>query len=324
MAELVCLDDATPLEPGSERRPSAVVVGNFDGVHRGHQAIAALTLGAAREGGLVPALLTFDPHPGETLGAGAPPVLTTLERKAELCGRLGIERVVARAFDASFATWSPERFARELLAVRLVAKVVVVGDNFRFGAGRTGDLALLTSLGRELGFEVRVSPMSEDAGGAFSSTRARAAIAAGDLAAAESVLGRRHSLSGVVEAGDRRGRLLGFPTANLGGVVEMLPPDGVYAVAVDEGHPGRALALGVMNVGFRPTLGVPPRRTIEAHLFDLDRDLYGARLRVHLVVRLRGEMRFESLDALKAQIARDAERARACLAGVAPVNGAYG
>jgi riboflavin kinase/FMN adenylyltransferase len=306
---------------------TALVIGNFDGVHRGHQATAALAVEAASAHALVPALLTFDPHPIAVVGSDAPPVLTTLERKAELSLRLGIEHVVARDFDTSFATWSPERFARELVREALNARIVVVGDNFRFGSGRTGDFARLSELGTALGFESRVCPMLHDAHGPMSSTRARTAIAAGDLAEAELTLGRPHAISGVVEKGDARGRTLGFPTANLGAVPEMLPPNGVYAVAVDEVDPAgkaRARGLGVMNIGVRPTLAGEPKRTIEAHLLDVDRDLYGARLRVHLVARLRDEKRFGGLDALKAQIARDVESARKRLAGVLPLAGAYG
>jgi riboflavin kinase/FMN adenylyltransferase len=298
-----------------EAPPCTLVVGNFDGVHRGHQAVLHEAVDEARAAGLRACVLTFDPHPGAVVGPGAPPMLTTIERRAELLAELGVDRVYVRRFDAAFAAWSPERFARDLVADMLRARVVVVGANFRFGTKRAGDLALLRELGSQLGFEARVHAVATDARGPFSSTRAREAVAAGDLAEVGRVLARAHSLSGVVVRGDERGRTIGFPTANLGEVPELLPADGVYAVRVDESLGDgtvRPLAGGVTNVGVRPTVG-GARRTIETHLFDFARDLYGARLRVHLVTRLREEKKFASLDELKAQIARDAAQAREAL-----------
>ena len=187
-AALRILDDATPAGPLAEEG-CALVVGNFDGVHRGHQSVLTEAVEAARAAHLVPSVLTFDPHPAAVVGQGAPPMLTTLERRAELVGALGVERMYVRRFDAAFASWEPERFARELVAGALRARVVVVGQNFRFGAKRAGDLTLLRALGAQLGFEVRVHAIASDAQGPFSSTRAREAIAAGDLPAVEAVLG---------------------------------------------------------------------------------------------------------------------------------------
>jgi riboflavin kinase/FMN adenylyltransferase len=190
---------------------------------------------------------------------------------------------------------------------------VLVGENFRFGRGRAGDLARLEKLGTTLGFEARAVQLGGDASGAFSSSRIRSAIAEGDLDVAESLLGRPHALTGIVVRGDQRGRTIGVPTANLEGVVEVLPPNGVYACLVDRldaGGTARRLARGVANVGNRPT--VDAGFSVEAHLFDFDDDLYDARLRVHLVARLREERRLSGLDALKAQIQTDigdAERA---------------
>jgi riboflavin kinase/FMN adenylyltransferase len=233
-APVLALDDetfaASPAGP-----PCALVVGNFDGVHRGHQAVLRQVVSDARAAGLAACVLSFDPHPAAVVAGGAPPVLTTMARRAELMGDLGIDRVYVRRFDAAFAKWSPDRFARELLARDLRARIVVVGENFRFGARRAGDLDLLRDLGAELGFEAHAHPVAADAQGPFSSTRAREAIAAGDLDEALRVLGRSHELSGAVVHGEARGRRLGFPTANLGGVPEMLPPDGVYAVRVTGG-----------------------------------------------------------------------------------------
>jgi riboflavin kinase/FMN adenylyltransferase len=227
-----------------------------------------------------------------------------------------VERVWLRTFDAPFAAWSPERFARDLVVGALGARVVVVGQNFRFGARRAGDLTLLRDLGAQLGFEVRVHAIAADARGPYSSTRAREAIAAGDLAEATQVLGRPHALSGTVVRGDQRGRTIGFPTANLGDVAEMLPPDGVYAVRVeqiDEGGNSRPLGGGVTNIGMRPTVA-GTHRTVETFLLGFSGDLYGARLRLGLVGRVREEMRFAGLDALKAQIARDCAEAARLLA----------
>ena len=311
------LEGATP---ALASRARALVIGNLDGVHCGHQAIVKAAVAVARVRSLEPALLTFDPHPAAVLGSAPPALLTTLERKAELVQRLGVQRVFARTFDAGFAAWTPERFVRELLVSHLGAKAVFVGDNFRFGAGRAGDLAALQKLGAEAAFDAYGFAMLRDASGPLSSSRARADIAAGELEDARLILGRWHAICGLVIEGDRRGRTLGFPTANLADVPEALPPHGVYAVAVDEVMPdgARALALGVMNLGVRPTIGGPPKVSIEVHLFDLTRDLYGRRLRVHLVARLRDERRFDGLDALKAQIAQDARAARAALATVAP------
>ncbi|HEX3343837.1 MAG TPA: bifunctional riboflavin kinase/FAD synthetase [Polyangiaceae bacterium] len=310
-AALQILDDATP--PGPVAAEACVlVIGNFDGVHRGHQSVLTEAVEAARAQGLVPSVLTFDPHPAAVVGGGAPPVLTTLERRAELMGELGVERVYARRFDADFAGWGPERFARELVVEALRARAVVVGQNFRFGTKRAGDLALLRSLGAELGFEVRVHGIARDEKGPFSSTRAREAIAAGTLDEAERVLGRPHSLSGVVVHGQERGRTINVPTANIAPVAEMLPLDGVYAVRaelLEEDGEVVALPGGVTNIGVRPTVD-GTSRTVETYLLGFAGDLYDQRLRVHLVARLRGEQKFAGLEELKAQITRDCLEAR--------------
>jgi riboflavin kinase/FMN adenylyltransferase len=229
-------------------------------------------------------------------------------------GALGVERVYVRRFDTVFASWEPERFARALVAEALAARVVVVGQNFRFGIRRTGDLALLQSLGAELGFEVRVHAITSDARGRFSSTRAREAISAGDLDEVERVLGRPHALSGRVVHGAERGRTIQFPTANIA-PGEMLPPDGVYAVRVDRFDDDRAVTAlpgGVTNIGVRPTLG-GGARTVETYVLDFTGDLYGDRLRVHLMARLREERKFGDLEQLKMQITRDCDHARRTL-----------
>ena len=188
----------------------------------------------ARSLGLSANVLTFDPHPAGVVGGGAPQRLTTLERRAELVGELGIDRVYVRRFDTAFAAWQPERFARDLVVGALRAKIVVVGENFRFGAKRAGNLTLLRDLGAQLGFDVLVHAVASDAHGRYSSTRAREAVVAGNLEEVRRVLGRPHSVSGVVAHGDERGRTIGVPTANLADIPELLPPNGVYAVTVDQ------------------------------------------------------------------------------------------
>jgi len=311
-------------EPGQN---SLVVIGNFDGVHLGHRAVIEAALSEARGRGLRPLVLTFDPHPAEVLGGSARPPLTAVDRKLELIERIGPElKVVVEPFTVELSQFTPAEFAQRFLVELLSAKVVIVGDNFRFGHRRSGDLSVLVSLGRELGFEAHASSLIGDAQGPYSSTRVRAALASGQLAAVESVLGRPHSLSGTVVHGAQRGRTIGVPTANLGAVAEALPPYGVYAVLVDHVRDDSSLALGkgVANIGLRPT--VEAGFSVEVHLFDFAADLYGETLRVHLLAHLRDEQKFSGLPELKAQIARDIEQARSALASAKPdplANGAW-
>jgi riboflavin kinase/FMN adenylyltransferase len=303
------------------RDSRAIAIGNFDGVHRGHQAVLASVAADAHREGLKPCVLTFSPHPRSVLGRPVPPVLTCLARKRELIHRIDPSiDVRVWQFDREFASRTPEEFAAGVLHDALEAAVVVVGHNFRFGKDRAGGFDDLARLGEKLGFETRSHDLVGDEVGAWSSSRIRGAIARGELAEAERMLGRPHMLSGLVVQGDRRGRTIGFPTCNLAEVEEALPPFGVYAVLVDrlDASPGGAavLATGVANIGVRPTVGEETIPRVEVHLFDLAADLYGARLRVHLVAQLRLEQRFDGLEALRAQIARDATAARARLEGV--------
>ncbi len=301
-------------------RGRLIAIGNFDGVHLGHQALLADAAADARARDLETVLFTFDPHPAAVIGRTAPALLTPLARKIELATRAEPAlQIFVQRFDADFAAQSPRDFAAHVLVQKLSAKLVLVGNNFRFGKGRAGNFDTLTALGEQLGFETRSHPLVGDAAGTFSSTRAREAIATGNLEEASYILGRPHALSGLVIQGDKRGRTIGFPTANLDAVREALPPFGVYAVAVDRLQQGpnatgplvaSSLAAGVANIGVRPTVkqGAPP--SIEVHLFEVDADLYGAHLRVHLLHRLRGEQRFSGLEALKTQIVNDAAAAR--------------
>jgi riboflavin kinase/FMN adenylyltransferase len=316
---------ASALKAEQPGRGTLVAIGNFDGVHLGHRAVIEAALSEARGAELRPLVLTFDPHPAEVLGRGVRPPLTRLERKVELIERLGPElRVVVEPFTLELSQLTPEQFARDFVVELLGAKVVIVGENFRFGHARSGDLATLAGLGEQLGFQARASSLSGDADGPYSSTRARAALSAGDLSAVECVLGRPHSLSGTVVEGARRGRTIGVPTANLGGVSEALPPFGVYAVLVDRVTKSGASALGtgVANIGLRPT--VNGGFSVEVHVFDFAADLYGATLRVHLVARLRDERRFADLAELKAQIALDIGQSRNALADATPDPAARG
>ncbi len=296
------------------RRKNAIIIGNLDGVHRGHQAVLKQARAIADAKNLSTLVLTFDPHPNDVLRGWTPPRLATLERRVELLRRHGADQVVVEPFTSELAGFSPDRFAKELLAERLDARTVVVGENFRFGARRAGDLDALRRFGEKLGFDLEVAEVMGDDRGPYSSSRVRDAVLRGDLDEATHLLGRRHSLSGFVEQGDQRGRTIGFPTANIGGVTEVLPPHGVYAVFAGE-------RPGVMNLGVRPTVDGKTLR-LEVHLFDFDGDLYGAPMRVHLVKRIREEKKFAGLDELKAQIALDAEAARRALAGLTPGDGA--
>jgi len=281
-----------------------VAIGNFDGVHRGHQLVLRGAVEDARAAGLVATVLTFHPHPAAVLGRVPPPLLTRLERKRALLEALGVE-VVVRTFDAAFAALEPPAFAAQILARELGARRVVVGDNFRFGKGRSGDVGALRALGATLGFDVSTHDLAGDEAGPFSSTRARDALARGDLTELERVLGRPHRLRGTVVTGDRRGRTLGFPTANLGAVAEALPLFGVYAVRSGD-------RAGVANIGARPTVGGTEPR-VEVHFFDFEGDLYDQELDVDLLHFLRAEQRFAGLDELRAQIATDAAEARRLL-----------
>jgi riboflavin kinase / FMN adenylyltransferase len=294
-------------------------------VHRGHQALIAQTLGLAKEAGLAPLVLTFEPHPSQVLGRGALPALTSLERKVELLCRQSPELgVVVEPFTLPLAQMAPAEFAEQLLVQALGAKMVIVGENFRFGRARAGDFAELSRLGAELGFRAKAAELERDDSGPISSTRVRAALSAGELGQVEALLGRPHSLTGLVVPGQGRGRTIGVPTANLSELAEALPPHGVYAVLVDrKAEDGFvALAGGVANFGVRPTLGAGP--SFEAHLFDTSLDLYGQELRVHLLSRLREERKFSGVDELRAQIARDIEAARGLTAARKPDPSALG
>ncbi|HJL14804.1 MAG TPA: bifunctional riboflavin kinase/FAD synthetase [Sandaracinaceae bacterium LLY-WYZ-13_1] len=292
--------------------PATVVTpGNHDGVHLGHRALLDAARERAAPDGLTVTVLTFDPHPARVLAPDrAPPLLTTLERRMRLLRDLGADRVEVLRFDRARAGQAPEDFVREVLVDRLRARGLVVGPDFRFGRGAKGDAQTLRRMGGELGFDVREVGPVRLGGETVSSTRIRAALRDGDVAAASRLLGRLHDVDGTVVEGDRRGRTIGFPTANLDCAPVLLPSDGVYAV-VARPLDGGELLRGVANLGVRPT--VEAGRSVEAHFFDFGGDLYGQRLRLGFVARLRGEQKFDGLEALKAQIDADARGARAAL-----------
>ena len=290
----------------------AVSVGNFDGVHRGHQALAQAVVREARRGAGTAVVLSFDPHPSRVLAPErAPATLLTIPQRAELLGGLGIDRLAVLPFTAELSQYPPEGFAQRVLAGCLGARVVAVGANFRFGRGRVGDLAALTAFGATMGFRVLgLAPVLLD-DAPISSTRVREAVARGDCRAARELLGRRAFLDGVVVRGAGRGRALGLATANLDPLNETLPHAGVYACCARTLPAGDSLPA-VVNIGRRPTFG-GGAVTVEAHLLDFDGDLYGHVLRLEFEARLRDERRFDGPEALLAQVREDIAAARRLL-----------
>lgn len=290
--------------------PCVVAIGNFDGVHAGHRAVFASLAALGRAHGAPTCAYTFHPAPTAVVAPERhqPRILTLTERVARL-EAAGIDRVVLEPFTPAWAAHPARWFAEEALGRRLGARAVVVGWDFRFGRGREGDVNTLRACLPTA--EVVVLPPVEAGGAIVSSSRVRRLVRAGEVEAAAALLGRPHALVGTVVQGDQRGRLMGFPTANLENEVELLPAHGVYAVraSVD----GGPLLSAVCNVGIRPTVE-GGSLCIETHLLDYDGDLYGRELRVELVARIRAERRFPSLDALVAQIAEDVARARELLA----------
>jgi riboflavin kinase/FMN adenylyltransferase len=292
---------------------SVVTVGVFDGVHRGHQRLIGRAVERARERGLPAVLVTFDPHPAEVVRPGSHPArLTTLPRRADLVAALGVDAFCVLPFTPELARTAPAEFAHEVLVERLHAADVVVGRNFRFGHKAAGDVALLTQLGQRFGFGVEGFELITDDGITFSSTYIRACIDAGDVGAAAAALGRPHRVEGVVVHGDRRGRELGFPTANLATApFTALPADGVYAGLFE--IKDRALPAAI-SVGTNPTFSGKVR-TVEAYVLDVDEDFYGFEVALDFAHRLRGQERFTDVTALVEQMHRDVARTRELLSG---------
>ncbi len=289
--------------------PVVLAIGNFDGVHLGHVALMAQLVDASERHGLAPAVLTFEPHPREFFAPhSAPARLTTLREKLELLAETGVCQAMVCPFNAAFAALSAEQFIEQVLVQALQVKHLIIGDDFRFGRGRTGDFALLQEAGRRYGFSVESMQSVTVDGERVSSSGVRRALADGDMAHAARLLGRPYVIDGRVAHGDKIGRQLGFATANIRIRHNPLPMTGVFAVEV--GGLGAEPRAAVANLGIRPTVG-GTRPLLEVHLFDFDRDIYGTHISVRFVHKLRNEQRFPNLDALKAQIAADAAAARA-------------
>ncbi|HEX3394985.1 MAG TPA: bifunctional riboflavin kinase/FAD synthetase [Acidimicrobiales bacterium] len=295
---------------------SALTIGAFDGVHRGHQAVLAETRRLGDEAGLPTVVVTFDRHPASVVRPqSAPLLLTDVDQKLEVLEATGlVDWAVMVTFDAARAAEEASQFVGRLLVGTLGARLVVVGEDFHFGRGRQGNVALLRTLGADLGFDVIGLGLVPGTSGPVSSTAVRRLVAGGDVEGARTLLGRDYEVRGTVVDGDHRGRDLGYPTANVAVPSQiLLPGDGIYAgwyLDTDGRH--RAAAI---SVGRRLTFHARAESSVlEAYLLDFDGDLYGRRARVRFVERLRGEERFDSVDALVAQMARDVEATRRSLA----------
>lgn len=295
-------------------------IGNFDGVHLGHQRLFDELKAQGQRLGLPSTLICFEPQPLEFFApASAPARLTRLREKLRIIQAAGIDRVLLLKFNRQLAELGAEDFVQRILVQGLGVRFLFVGDDFRFGQGRKGNVELLRRLGQtqgqSQGFELGQLHTLMLNGSRISSTRVREALVQGDMGTAAACLGRAYSLCGRVEHGNKCGRTIGFPTANLN-LQRLAPPlSGVFAVRVYGLEAGAALQ-GVANLGTRPTVGGQPRRLLEVHLFDFDRSIYGQRIRVDFVARLRPERSFESFEALRQQIDRDAAQARALLADI--------
>ncbi len=306
-------------EHGDTLRPdrqSVVTTGTFDGVHVGHQAIVRYLVERAAEAGGVPTVVTFDPHPREVLAGRSIPLLTTLDERADVLETLGVQRFVVLPFSRDLSLLEPEDYVRDVLVSRVGMGEIVIGYDHRFGRKARGDRQLLEALGPDLGFSVDVIPEQVLGDVTVSSTEIRRQLLdEGDAAQAARLLGRPYRITGTVVRGDGRGRTIGVPTANVqpSNPRKLVPKIGVYAVRVV--LPDGTEAGGMMNVGRRPTFETDGAQTIEVHLFDVDRDLYGLRLAVDLVARLRNEQKFDGVDALVRQLAADAAAAKAALQG---------
>jgi riboflavin kinase/FMN adenylyltransferase len=294
-----------------EAPPAAVALGAFDGIHLGHRAILGQAVSCARRGGLTSLVCTFEPHPLEVLQPGRAPVpITTPEERLRLIAEVGIEATLIVVFTKAMASVEPETFVEEVLVGRLRAREIVVGFNHRFGRGARGDGALLESLGKAHGYRAHIVPPVTIGGMPVSSTEIRGALQRGDVATASALLGRPYAIGGRVVQGAGRGRVLGFPTANVSPDRPLLVPSGVYACRAE--LDGTTAHPAVVNIGVRPTFGETVL-AVEAHLLDFSGNLYDRHLRLAFVARLRDERRFPGPDALRTQIAADVAAARAAL-----------
>jgi len=286
--------------PATLQRPCALAIGNFDGMHLGHQALLKKLTETAKALNLTSAVMTFEPHPREFFAPeSAPPRLSSLREKLEHFANAGVDNTYVCRFNRRFAKVTPQEFMQNILRDSLNAQAILVGEDFRFGAMRAG--SILDFL--EAKFNLIGLPQVDLDAARVSSTRVRTALAAGNLQEAASLLGRPYGMSGKVVHGAKRGRLLGFPTANIHMRHERPALTGVYAVKLDGLN-------SVANLGVRPTIAGVPKLLLEVHVLDFNGDLYGKHMHVEFLHKIRDEMKFESLDALKAQIALDIEVAR--------------
>jgi riboflavin kinase / FMN adenylyltransferase len=296
------------------RHPYPVcAIGNFDGVHLGHRAILKAAIDRARAAAGTAFALTFDPLPAKLLVPDrAPPLILIPDDKLELLRLSGIDGVIVLKFTRELSMLSPLEFVRDYLRGKIGAREVVAGHSFSFGHNRAGNPSVMVELGREFGFDTTVVGPVKLGGVEVSSTKIRELIASGDMRGAAKLMGRYHFIHGPVVRGRERGRKIGFPTANIESETECVPPDGVYAtrVILDDGAYG-----SITNIGMRPTFS-ESARSIEAHIFDFTRDIYGMRLKLELIERIRPERKFDNADALKNQIALDLSKAREILAAV--------
>lgn len=298
-----------------DARGAAIALGNFDGVHFGHQAVIASAEAFAEETDVALGVAMFEPHPRRFFKADLPPFrLQTSAQRARALSELGVTEIFELGFDAGMAQSSDRDFAERILRDLLGVSHVSVGANFRFGKGRSGDVTSLTALGDEFGFSVdAVSAVADSAGATISSSAIRDAIAAGDLARATAMLSRPWAIEGEVVKGFQRGAGFGFPTANVALGDYVRPRLGVYAVRVDLGD--GVLLPGVASVGVNPTVGALPEPLLEAHLLDFSGDLYGRMIEVEMIAFLRDEAKFDDVEALKAQMREDVIEARRALVG---------
>lgn len=295
--------------PARADKPIALTIGNFDGVHLGHRAMIARLAESARPRGLPVAVMTFEPQPQEFFAPDqAPPRLTSLREKLELLASIGVDRVYVSHFGYRFAQLSAEEFVSRILRDGLAVRWLLVGDDFRFGARRAGDFAMLRAAAPRAGFEVEAMASVTASGVRVSSTAIRSCLERGDLDAAESLLGRRYAITGKVVGGDKLGAKLGYPTANVQLKRLRAPLSGIFVIEID-GLAAEALP-GVGSLGVRPTVSNHGRPTLEAHLFDFNRDIYGRRITVRFLKKLRDEQKFADLDSLVAQMHLDVSMAR--------------
>ncbi|MCI4660932.1 MAG: bifunctional riboflavin kinase/FAD synthetase [Neomegalonema sp.] len=296
-------------------RPVSVALGNFDGVHRGHRAVIEQARAAAIAGGLELGVITFEPHPREVFRAGDAPFRLTLEPlKLRRLAALGVEHCFVLPFDTRLSSLSPEEFCRQILREGLAVHHVVVGEDFRFGKGRKGDVQTMSALGAELGFSVDAAQLIGGAGAVFTSSAVRDALREGQPQEAARILGDWHRIEGPVLKGDQRGRELGYPTANMGLERLLQPKFGIYAVRVAVlSGPHQGAYDAVASLGLRPTFD-KTEPNFEVHLFDFSGDLYGETLSVSLIEWLRPEIRFDGLAPLVTQMDEDSRQARLLLA----------